>query len=345
VAVRKLRILALMHDMLVPPEDGTGYDGGNVDWKMEYDVTVTLRDLGHEVFCLGVGDELSPIREKVESWRPHIVLNLLEDFYNIPTFDQNVVSYLELLRVPYTGCNPRGLMLARDKALSKKLLSYHRVPVPEFAVFPIGRRVRRPQRLRFPLIVKSLVKEASAGLSQASIVDDDEKLVERVRFMHDHIGTDAIAEQYIEGRELYVGVIGNYRLQVFPVWELLFTKWPEDAARIATDRVKSSSAYQRKRGIKTDAAVDLEPALVERIRRVCKRTYRDLGLSGYARIDLRLGTEGKFYVLEANPNPQLAYGEDFAESAEHAGLAYPDLIQRIITLGLSWRPERSAAPQ
>jgi len=342
--MRKLKILALMHDVLVPPEDGVGYDG-DVDWKMEYDVTVTLRDLGHEVFCLGVADELAPIREKVESWQPHIVLNLLEDFYNIPTFDQNVVSYLELLRVPYTGCNPRGLMLARDKALSKKLLAYHRVPSAEFAVFPIGRKVRRSQRLKFPLIVKSLVKEASAGLSQASIVDSDEKLVERVRFMHEHIGTDAIAEQYIDGRELYVGVIGNHRLQVFPVWELLFKNWPEDAARIATDRVKSSRAYQKKRGITTEEAADLTPALVESLQRVCKRVYRDLGLSGYARIDLRLSAEGKFYVLEANPNPQLAYGEDFAESAERAGVSYADLIQRIVNLGLSWRPERSAAPQ
>ena len=342
--MRKLKILALMHDVLVPPEDGVGYNG-DVDWKMEYDVTVTLRDLGHEVFCLGVADELAPIREKVESWQPHIVLNLLEDFYNIPTFDQNVVSYLELLRVPYTGCNPRGLMLARDKALSKKLLAYHRVPSAEFAVFPIGRKVRRSQRLKFPLIVKSLVKEASAGLSQASIVDSDEKLVERVRFMHEHIGTDAIAEQYIDGRELYVGVIGNHRLQVFPVWELLFKNWPEDAARIATDRVKSSRAYQKKRGITTEEAADLAPALVESLQRVCKRVYRDLGLSGYARIDLRLSAEGKFYVLEANPNPQLAYGEDFAESAERAGVSYADLIQRIVNLGLSWRPERSAAPQ
>jgi D-alanine-D-alanine ligase len=236
-------------------------------------------------------------------------------------------------------------MLARDKALSKKLLAYHRVPSAEFAVFPIGRKVRRSQRLKFPLIVKSLVKEASAGLSQASIVDSDEKLVERVRFMHEHIGTDAIAEQYIDGRELYVGVIGNHRLQVFPVWELLFKNWPEDAARIATDRVKSSRAYQKKRGITTEEAADLAPALVESLQRVCKRVYRDLGLSGYARIDLRLSAEGKFYVLEANPNPQLAYGEDFAESAERAGVSYADLIQRIVNLGLSWRPERSAAPQ
>jgi D-alanine-D-alanine ligase len=345
MAVKRLKILALMHDILLPPEDGAGYGTGDVDWKMEYDVTVTLRELGHEVCNLGVGNELSPIREKIEEWQPDIVFNLLEDFYNIPTFDQNVVSYLELLRVPYTGCNPRGLLLGRDKALSKKLLHYHRVPVPEFAVFPMNRKVRRPKKLQFPLIVKSLIKEASAGLSQASIVDSDEKLAERVRFMHEHIGTDAIAEQYIDGRELYVGVLGNYRTDVFPVWELLFKKWPEDTPRIATDLVKSNRAYQKKRGITTDEAKDLPIELSESIRRVCKRAYRDLGLSGYARIDLRLTPEGRFYILEANPNPQLAYGEDFAESAERSGISYEDLLQRIVRLGLRWHPARGSTPE
>jgi D-alanine-D-alanine ligase len=341
MAVKKLKILALMHDLLVPPEDVSGLNLVEVDWKMEFDVTVTLRELGHEVFCLGVSNELTPIREKIADWEPHIVLNLLEDFHDIPTFDHNVVSYLELLRIPYTGCNPRGMMLARDKALSKKLLQYHRIPAPEFAVFKRHRKIRKPKRLGYPLIVKSLVKEASAGISQASIVDCDEKLVERVQFVHDKIGTDAIAEQYIEGRELYVGIVGNERLKVFPVWELLFTNWPDESHRIATEKLKWSGSYQKKRGIKTEEAKDLSDDLRERIHKACKRAYRELDLSGYARMDLRMTADGNFYVLEANPNPQLAYGEDFAESAERAGIFYEDLLQRIVKLGLSWRPERA----
>ena len=339
--MKTLRILALMHADLVPPEDVTGIDTTAVDWKMEFDVTVTLRNLGHEVFNLGVGDDLGIIRRAIDEQKPHVVLNLLEHFHGVPLFDSNVVSYLELLRVPYTGCNPRGLMLARDKGLSKKLLAYHRIPVPEFVVIPIGRRARRPKRMAYPLIVKSLTHEASTGISQASVVEDDAHLAERVRFIHETIGTDAIVERYIAGRELYVGIIGNQRLDVFPVWELLFTKMPDELWRIATDRVKWSRVYQQKRGIKT-AAAKLPDGVADQLQHLCKRIYRTLDLSGYARIDLRMDDTGKVYVLEANPNPQLAYGEDFAESAERAGIDYSELLQRIVNLGLRWRPDRSA---
>jgi D-alanine-D-alanine ligase len=152
-----------------------------VQWKTEHDVTTSLRDMGHEIRIVGVKDDLTVIRRAVEDWKPHIAFNMMEHFHELGAFDHNVVSYLELLRVPYTGCNPRGLMLARDKALSKTLLSYHRVPVPDFAVVRVGRKVRRPKRMSFPLIVKSLTQEASIGISQASVVHDDKELAERVR--------------------------------------------------------------------------------------------------------------------------------------------------------------------
>ena len=277
----------------------------------------------------------------IDEWKPHIVFNLLEAFDDITIFDQNVVSYLELLQLPYTGCNPRGLLLARDKALSKKLLAYHRIPVPEFAVFrAAGRKPALPKRLQFPLIVKSLTQEASIGISQASVVDDDEKLRKRVEFIHESIGTAAIVEQYIDGRELYVGVLGNERLQVFPVWEMSFTNMPEgDRWRIATERVKWSVKYQKKHGIMTDQAEHLPDGAAEQIQHICASArYRALELSGYARIDLRLDEAGRVYVLEANPNPQIAYGEDFAESAERGGVSYEALLERIISLGLAWRP-------
>ncbi|MCL4813770.1 MAG: ATP-grasp domain-containing protein [Vicinamibacteraceae bacterium] len=338
--MRPLRILALMHAHLVPPDDVSGVDVTEAEWKMEFDLTETLRNMGHEVQTLGVEDDLAPIRKAVADGRPHIVLNLLESFHGVGVFDQNVVSFLELLRVPYTGCNPRGLMLARDKALSKTLLAYHRIPVPDFVVVRLGRTVRRPKRLAFPLIVKSLTQESSVGISRASVVDDDEKLRERVRFIHDNIGTDAIVERFIDGREMYVGIVGNQRLQVFPVWELQWERVPEDGRLIMTDRAKWNSNYQKKYGVMTGPA-KLEPEQVERIQRLAKRIYRTLDLSGYARIDLRMDGDGRVFVLEANPNPQLAYGEDFAESAEHGGLAYEALLQRILNCGLSWRPERA----
>src|SRR5436309_13646341 len=338
-----LRVLALVHRHLIPPttiEEGT--DIAAVPWRTEYDVISTLTAMGHEVQTLGVHDDLGDIRRASEEWKPHIAFNLLEGFDDVTIFDQNVVSHLELLKLPYTGCNPRGLLMARDKSLSKKLLAYHRIAVPEFEVCRIGRPIRRHKRLTFPLIVKSLTQEASIGISQASVVDTDEKLNERVTFIHESIGTAAIVEQYIEGRELYVGVIGNQVLQALPAWELFFTNMPEGSKRIATDRVKWSVKYQKKYGIDSGPAVELADGQAEKIQHLCKRAYRGLELSGYARIDLRLDEGGNAWVLEANPNPQIAKGEDFAASAEKVGLSYEGVLQRIINLGLRWQPESFA---
>jgi D-alanine-D-alanine ligase len=339
----RLRVLALVHRHLVPPETlPEGTDLVSAPWRTEYDVISTLRAMGHEVVALGVHDDLGDIRRASTEWKPHIAFNLLEGFDDVAIFDQNVVSHLELLKLSYTGCNPRGLLLARDKSLSKKLLAYHRIPVPEFEVFRVGRPIRRAKRLAFPLIVKSLTQEASIGISQASVVDSDEKLKERVAFVHESIGTAAIVEQYIEGRELYVGILGNQALQAFPVWELFFTNMPAEARRIATDRVKWSVKYQKKYGIESGPARELADARCDEVQHLCRRAYRALEMSGYGRIDLRLDAEGRVWVLEANPNPQIARGEDFAASAERVGVSYEALLQRILNLGLRWQPESVA---
>lgn len=329
-------MLALMHEDLVPPTGGIeelSYDQV-APWKMEYDVVSTLEELGHRVRTQGVRDELAPIREAVRDFRPHVVFNLIEEFAGLAVWDQNVVAYLELLRAAYTGCNPRGLVLARDKALSKKILAYHRLPVPDFAVFAIGRRVRRPRRLAYPLIVKSLVEESSTGISRASVVTDDEKLAERVRLVHERVGTDAIAEQYIEGRELYVGVLGNHRLQVLPTWELFFPEGFGGGALVATERVKHDRTYQEKHGIDAGRARDLPGDLERRLARASRRIYRLLGLSGYARLDFRLGADGRFYFLEANPNPDISCDEEFAASWEATDRSYGQLIEHILSLGM-----------
>jgi D-alanine-D-alanine ligase len=338
----RLRILGLVHRHLVPPDTiPEGVELISAPWRTEYDVVSALRAMGHEVQVLGVHDDLGDIRRAATEWKPHIAFNLLEAFDDVTIFDQNVVSHLELLKLPYTGCNPRGLLLARDKSLSKKLLAYHRIRVPECAVFRIGRPIRRPKRLAFPLIVKSLTQEASVGISQASVVESDEKLRERVLFIHESIGTAAIVEQYIEGRELYVGVLGNQALQALPVWELFLTNMPPEAKRIATDRVKWSVKYQEKHGIQSGPA-ELPDGLRDSIQHLCKRAYRGLELSGFARVDFRLDAAGHAWVLEANPNPQIARGEDFAASADMAGMSYEALLQRILNLGLRWQPESAA---
>jgi D-alanine-D-alanine ligase len=339
---KKLRVMALVEKSLVPPDSIEGLSPDDIEpFKTEYDVVSTLRKCGHEVQPLGISNDLGVIRQAIEEQKPHVVFNLLEEFAGEAVYDQNVVSYLELLRLPYTGCSPRGLMLARDKGLSKQVMAYHRIRVPECAVFTRGRAIRRPKRLQFPLFIKSLNEEASLGISQASLVEDDDRFVERVKFIHDRVGTDAIAERYIGGRELYVGIMGNHRLEVFPIWELLFTKMPEDGPRFATAKVKWDRKYQEKWGIKSESAKDLPAGTAELIHRVSKRIYRCLGLTGYARIDMRLTAEGELYVLEANPNPQLALGEDFAESAKAAGISYDQLLQRIVNLGLNRAPGTS----
>ncbi len=332
----------LLDAEFMPPDDIADlseHEQIHAPWKMEYDIFATLSNMGHEVLRVGLVDDLAPLRRAMEEFKPHVCFNLLEGFRDFHVFDANVVSYLELLDQRYTGCNPRGLMIARDKALTKKILAYHRIHVPQFHVFPRSRRIARPKKLSFPLLVKSVNVEGSVGISQASVVWDDQRLAERVQYIHESLGTAAIAEQYIEGRELYVGVIGNGRLNTFPAWEMIFQTPPEGAVLIATDKAKFDPAFQKRWGIITERARNLPESVVDQIPRLAKRIYRLLHLTGYARLDFRLTAAGELYLLEANPNPQLGYGEDFAESAEAAGIEYEPLLQQILNLAMTYRPE------
>ncbi|GMQ89991.1 MAG: D-alanine--D-alanine ligase [Gammaproteobacteria bacterium] len=336
--MRKLRVMMLVHTSLVPPEDLVDEDDPRMDeYQTEFDVKSTLLDLGHSVKVVGVYDNLAPIRQTIDEWKPHIAFNLLEDFAGQGDLDHYVVSYLDMMGVPYTGCNPRGLVLARDKALSKKLLTYHRIHVPNFAVFPIGRKFRTSRHLRYPMIVKSLMEEGSVGIAQASYVENEGQLHERVDLIHDKTGGDAIAEQYIDGRELYVTVVGNAKLDVYPIRELVFRKVDAGLPRMATYRVKWDYEYRERWGIDYQFAGNLPAGMSDRIPKLCKRVYRILGLSGYARFDFRLDAQGQVFVLEANPNPAIAHNEDCALAAEKAGLDYSRFIQRILNLGLAAR--------
>ncbi len=334
-ARKKLRVLLLMHEDLVPPADPSTLSESEFHRvKTECDILAALAKLGHDAHLLGVRDAVTPIRHAIGEWEPDIVFNLLDEFQGEAIYDQHVVAYLELLRVPYTGNNPRGLVLARDKALSKKLAMYHRIRVPRFFVGRSGRRVRRPKRIGFPLIVKSLLEEASMGISKASIVRDDDALATRVQFMHDRIGTDAIVEEFISGRELYVGVLGNDRLVALPPRELIVDHTLPGEELIATESLKHNVHYQKKHGVRIATATNLPGGVAQALERSSKRIYRMLSLEGYARIDYRLSDEGKLYFLEANPNPELANYEEFASAAAKSGISYENLIQRILNLGL-----------
>jgi D-alanine-D-alanine ligase len=341
--MKKLRIILLCHESLVPPEPDAAAELSDQEiapFKTEFDVLHTLRAIGHTVWPIGIGSDLAVIKNAVEQLQPDIAFNLLEEFDGVGVYDAHVASYLEMIRLPYTGCNPRGLTLAHNKAIAKMIARYHRIPVPEFTTFEIRRptsKIKPPKRLAYPLIVKSLTEEGSVGIAQASVVHDEKNLIDRVRFIHRQLGTDAIAERYIDGREIYIGVVGNDRLQTLPPWELHFANLREGAPKIATGKVKWDDAYQKRIGLSTAPAENLPGSLHQDLPRLAKRAFRALQLSGYARMDFRIDPQGKAYLLEANPNPQLMYGEDFAESAEHAGLDYEPLLQKILNLGLRYR--------
>ena len=334
---RRRRVLVLTHQRYEHREDISDVsDKEFAGWKTEHDVVEALHSLGHETEVIGGAADIAEVREALVRWKPHIVFNLLEEFGGAGVYVPYLLGWLELMGVPFTGCNPGGLQLADSKQLMKKVLRFHRIPSPDFAIFPRGRVARRPRRLDLPLIVKSAVAHGSVGISQASVVTTDEKLAERVEFVHEHLNTDAIAEQYIDGRELYVGLLGNHRLETFPIWELSFDNLAEGAAAIATEKVKWDLSYQQRRGIRSGLSRRLPNGVAERLVRLSKRVYRTLGLSGYARMDFRLTEGSELFLLEPNPNPDLALDEDFALSAKAGGITFQQLIHRIVAAGLAY---------
>ena len=299
--------------------------------------SATLRGSGHEVHAARrQATSCAPIRDAVESFKPHVVFNLLEEFHGEAVYDHSVVSYLELLRVPYTGCNPRGLVLARGKDLAKKLVHYHRVPTPAFAVFPMGRKVKRPPRLALPLIVKSLIEDASMGIAQASVVETDEALAERVDL---HPRAD---RHRGDRRAIYRGprdLCRRARQRPPPrAADLGAAVRRPGAGQRGRSRPRRSSTTSNTSSATASIegpAKGLPPPLAARIQSMVKRICRTLELDGYARIDFRLAPDGTPYFIEANPNPEIAKIEEFARSAQHDGLKYPDLLNRILALGLN----------
>lgn len=332
---KKLKVLALF-DAVAPTtldQDLTA-ELKTEDWKTEANVLAALDQLGHTTQHLAIFDDLDLLRPKLQSFEPDVIFNLADQFKNNRAFDQNIVSFLEMQGVPFTGCGSTGLTLCKHKGISKKILGYHRIHVPEFTVIGRGKRIGRAKPLQFPILVKPLKEEASLGISQASLVESDEQFKERVQFIHEKYDSDVIAEEYIDGRELYVSILGNHRLEVFPIRELVFKEVPPDEPKIATYRAKWDEEYRKRWGLQNQFAEGLDPAFVREIEHVCKRIYHLLTIDGYARIDLRLTADHKLYFIEANPNPILAEDEDFAQSAARAGSPYPRLIDRIMRLGL-----------
>ncbi len=329
---RRLNIKVLVDRGVIPQEDPQ-FEKDEESTVTEYHVIGALRHLGHDVTALGVGHDVVSVANTLTADKPNIVFNLTEQFRGDRKQDKNVAAVLEMLDIPFTGSNSTGLMLCRDKLLCKQLLSLHKIRVPGFVPLPVGKRAHVPKALRYPLIVKPSFEDSSEGISNASVVANENALNERAEFVHARWQQDAIAEEYIEGRELYVSILGNNRLTVFPIRECSFNSGSGNGPQLATYRVKWDKEYREKHNI-TFGFPELDRKVVENVNRVCKKVYRVLQILDYGRVDLRLTVDNKLVVLEANPNPDLAYGEEVAEAAEKAGLTYEELIERILRLAL-----------
>lgn len=332
MAQRPLKILLLFDlSVAIKREDYADYLKTE-DWKNEAHIIHTLEKLGHEVLPLGIHDSIEPLLELLPTLKPDLVFNLSEAFRADRRFEPHLAALLELLDLRYTGSGPSALHLCKDKGLTKKLLSYHHIRAPKFIVSERSRPLRSLGGFTFPAFIKPLLLEASEGISQVSFAENEKDALERVRFIHDRLETDAIVEEYIEGRELYVGVLGNDRLTVLPPRELFFKEVPEGEPKFATFRAKWDESYRKRWGIDSGPARQIPPEVWDRISEACKKVYRVLQLRGYGRIDLRLKPTGEFYFIEANPNPSIAKDDDFAQAALKGGIDYPSLVSKILSL-------------
>lgn len=329
---KRLHITALIDEAEILPED-PNFEGAAPEPLTEFHVIQALRALGHTVSVQGVGSDLPAIVNRLTELGPELVFNMTEQFAGDRRHDKNLTSLLELLGVPFTGTGSLGMLLCRDKRLSKEILSWHKVRVPAFLAFPLGRKIRLPKHLQFPMIVKPTLQDGSVGIANASLVTNEQSLLERVEFVHERFKQPALAEEYIEGRELYVGVLGNRRLQVLPPRECFFGAEEKQGPLLLTYKVKWDDMYREKWKIGFGFA-DLEEELWKRIQRVSKRVFQILHLRDFARIDMRIAPDGRIAILEVNPNPDIAYGEEVAEAAEKAGISYESLIDRIVQLAM-----------
>lgn len=336
--MKQLRVLVLVHDEVVPPPDAPRLlDPATWEYRMELAVARTLRRLGHEVQVLGVADDLAPVHAAITAWRPHLAFNILSYLHDVVAYEANLVAFFELCKLPYTGCNSRGIVLAGDKALARQVLAWHGIPTPRCLVVPRGERATLPPELTFPLIVKTAAEHGSAGIAQASVVRSRNALAARVRWVQTTYGGEVLVESFLPGREFSVGVLGNERPRALPVWETWFERLPPGQLAILTARSKWDEGYQRRVGLRSGPARRLSPTLRRELQELACRTFGALRLSGYARIDFRLDAEGRPHVLEANVNPDLTPGEDFPLAAQRAGMSYARLLQRVVADGLAYR--------
>lgn len=260
-----------------------------------------------------------------------LFFNLTESYAGDDTMDMNIAAYLDLLGKPYTGAGPHGLYLAQDKALAKKIFAFHGIRTPFFATSYKG-KLDHSHDIAFPLIVKPTSEDGSIGIDTGSVVGSVKELMERIHYIHEDFDVPALIEEYIEGREMYAGVLGNESPEVLPMIELDLSRLPEGTPKIAGKEVKWDKDTEHYRVTKSAPAEDLDEDTVHRLSDTALAAYQALKLRDYGRIDMRLTPKGEVYVIEANPNPWLSSGAEFAMAGKKAGRSYTQLIGEIVDL-------------
>ena len=306
------------------------------DWKTEKDVKLALTKLGHTVVPFGIFNDIEAFIKLVKDEKPDLVFNMSEAFSGHRLMESNVTALMQMVGVPFTGTGPMSLQLCKDKGLTKVILNYHQVKTPQFLVAKKFKSIsaKALKDFKYPAFVKPLQLESSEGISLGSYVENEKQAQARIEFIHEKHNADAIIEEFIDGREVYVSILGNDKLVAFPPRELFFKSMSDDEPKFATFNSKWNQSYRKKWGIDSGWAKDMPVSLQKKIFKECKKIYRVLGMQGFGRIDLRIIGED-VYFIEANPNPSIAKKEDYALSASRAGVQYEDLIAKIVSLSLA----------
>jgi D-alanine-D-alanine ligase len=294
-------------------------------------VAGALTEGGHKVSLIGISGDLRELLDKLDEQRPQLVFNLCERFADNDSFDMHVIAVLDMLGQPFTGTGPLGTALRQDKAITKKLLKFHDVPYPNSITFD-NNDIEFGGRMRFPLFVKPLSGDASMGIDDSSLVTEYPKLVERISFIQTQLKLPALVEEYIEGREFYVSILGNCPGEVLPVMELDFTKLPNGYHKIYGSDAKSDESSVQYDAVNAIVATELSPEIRARIANVGREAAYALKVRDYGRVDIRLTDDGRPVVLEVNANPYLERTSAFALAALQAGMGYTMLINRIVEI-------------
>jgi D-alanine-D-alanine ligase len=301
--------------------------------EVEEEVADALTKLGHEPVLYEVDGTMKSLLglARVDC---DLVFNLCESFAGDDTADFKIAAYLELIGKQYTGSGTHGLMLAQDKAVAKKIFAFHGIHTPVFAKSFRG-RLDFSHDLQFPVIVKPAREDGSIGIEFSAVVSSIRELMERMDWLHAHFDSPVLIEEYIEGREMYVGIIGNDKPEALPVVELDLSKLPDGTPRIAAAEVKWGKGTKAYRDTKSAVATDLNEETTLALQQTAMAAYQALELRDYGRVDMRLQPDGRVHVIEANPNPWLSSKAEFAMAARKAGRTYTQLVEEIVELAMA----------